>query len=182
MKSRIRLSLQVAWVTAASVILLMGFNNCAATDQACFDATDRLVFPMFVLSFPTGFFAVAGALLLFGPLNSVDYLNDSVSPWLILSCAGYVQWFVLVPRLFAKPNFITLGLNERPAALERIDLRNHEHGHPGVGAADLKESTTAAAPLRRPKPKRVRLIPPYDKRGRTPLERALWTNSTNAFS
>lgn len=179
MKSRIKLCLQVAWVTAAWVILLMGFNNCAATNQACFDATDSLVFPVFVLSFPTGFLAVVVLLLLFGPLESVGFIDNSPALWLILSGAGYVQWFVLVPRLFAKQSFVTLGLSERPAP-EEIDLRKLEPAHPDIGAADSKESAAAPSPLKRPKPKRVRLIPAYDKRGRTPLERALWSKSTNA--
>lgn len=158
MWNRIKLSLQVAWVTTVVVMLFMGFNSCAATDKACFDAGGRMFLTMFVLSFPAGIFCVVVALLFLNPV-AVDYLNDYVIFWLIMSCAGYFQWFVLVPKLFAKPNLITLGIQQ----------------------ANVPPNETAAetAPRRTPKRNRVRLISPYDKRGRTPLERALSTDSTN---
>jgi hypothetical protein len=74
--------------------------------------------------------------------------------------AGYVQWFVLVPKLFAKPEFTRLNLEHK------IKLE--------------KETMTRIAAPRPRKTNRVRLIRAYDKRGRTPLERAMSSNSTNA--
>ena len=159
MKNRIKLCLQVAWVTTMFVVFVMGLNLCAATDQACADAGGRMFLAMAVLSFPAGFLSVV-VTLCFLELTSGDQLNVFVLLWWIMGGAGYVQWFVLVPRLFAKAKFTTLGL-ERNTALE-------------------KEPTPEIAPPRAPKIKRIKRIPAYDRRGRTPLERAMSSNATNA--
>ena len=158
MKNRIKLCLQVAWLTSAFMVLIMGSNICAVTDDACFDVGGRMLLTMMVLSFPAGFLSVVATLFLFGDARG-EYLNDFLLYWLIMLGAGYFQWFVLVPKLFAKPKFTTLGL-ERNTALE-------------------KEPAPEIAPPRAPKTKRVRHIPAYDKLGRTPLERAM-SKSTNA--
>lgn len=152
MKSPIKLCLQVAWLTSTVVVLLIGFNSCAATDQVCFDAGGRMLLTMLVLSFPMGFLFVLVVILFLGP-GGVDYLNDYVVFWLVMAAAGYLQWFVLVPRLFAKQQLITLGIEQqRPIT---------------------KETAAEAPPRRTAKPARIRLIPAHDRRGRTPLERAL---------
>lgn len=160
MKNRIKLCLQVAWVTMAFVVLVMGFNLCAATDQACFDAGGRMFLTMIILSFPSGFLSVVVTLFFFDPTTG-DRLNEYMFFWWVMSGAGYVQWFVVVPRLFAKPKFTTLGLESK--IIRRAT-----------------ETTTEIAPLRASKTRRVRLIRAYDKLGRTPLERALRSRSTNA--
>ena len=159
MKNRIKLCLQVAWVTSTFMGLFMGLNLCAATDQACSDAGSRMFLTMAVLSFPAGFLSVVVTLFFFNP-PSGDQLNLFVLFWWIMGGAGYVQWFILVPKLFAKPKFTTLGLEQN------IKLE--------------KETATEVAPPRPRKTKRVRLIRAYDKLGRTPLERAMHTTSTNA--
>ena len=156
MKNRIKLCLQVAWLTMAFVVLVMGFNFCAATDQACFDAGSRMFLTMVILSFPSGFLSVVVTLFFFDPTTS-DRLNEYMFFWWVMSGAGYIQWFVLVPRLFAKPKFTTLGLESK------IKLE--------------KETMAEIAPPCAPRTKRVRLIRAYDKRGRTPLERAMGSNS-----
>ncbi|HEY5838644.1 MAG TPA: hypothetical protein VIT19_06365 [Pyrinomonadaceae bacterium] len=159
MKNRIKLSLQVAWLTAAFVVLVMGFNFCAATDRACFEAGDRMFLAMVVLSFPSGFLGVALTLLVLGPPASVDQLNDYVTFWLIMAGAGYLQWFVILPRLFAKPYFTILNLK----------------------ATETVAKVTAAKVSRPARPRRrIRRTLAYDKLGRTPLERAMSSNSTDA--
>jgi hypothetical protein len=159
MKNRIKLCLQVAWLTTMFVVFVMALNLCAATDQACADAGGRMFMTMAVLSFPAGFFSVV-VTLCFLDLPSGDQLNVFVLLWWIMGIAGYVQWFVLVPRLFAKAEFTTLNLEQevKPA----------------------KETMTPVAAPRPRKTKRVRSIRAYDKRGRTPLERAMSSTSTNA--
>ena len=158
-KNRIKLCLQVAWLTSVFVVLVMGFNICAATDQACFDAGGRMLLTMVVLSFPAGILGVVLTLFFLGPLASVDQLNDHVTFWLIMAGAGYLQWFVIVPRLFAKPNITTLKLEETKTVAQ-------------VTAVEIPPPTR--------KRRRIRRIPAYDKRGRTPLERAMQSTSTNA--
>ncbi|HEX6190073.1 MAG TPA: hypothetical protein VFZ40_18485 [Pyrinomonadaceae bacterium] len=159
MKNRIKLCLQVAWLTSAFVVLVMGLNLCAATDQACFDAGDRMFLTMTVLSFPAGILGAMVASSYLWPLDSVDQLNDYVTFWLMMAGAGYLQWFVIIPRIFAKPKITTLNL-EATKTLAKVP------------AVEIPRP-----PLTR---KRIRRIPPYDKRGRTPLERAMQSTSTNA--
>ena len=159
MKNRIKLCLQVAWLTSMFVVVVMGLNLCAATDQACSDARGRMFLAMAVLSFPAGFLSVVVTLFFLGP-PSGDQFNVFLVFWWIMGGAGYVQWFVLVPRLFAKPEFTRLNLEQKTKR-------------------DKETMTEIPAPRPR-KIKRVRLIRAYDKRGRTPLERAMQSKSTNA--
>ena len=167
MKNRLKLCLQVAWLTSAFVVLAMGFNFCAATDRACFDAGDRMFLMMAVLSFPAGIFGLMVASFILWPLESVDQLNDYVTFWLTMAGAGYLQWFVIVPRLFAKPKITTLNL----AATQPPNL-------------EATKTATKVVAVEVPRPRRTRRrnrrIAAYDKRGRTPLERAMQSTSTNA--
>jgi len=143
MKNRIKLCLQVAWPTAAFVVLVMGFNFCAATDRACFEAGDRMFLAMAVLSFPSGFLGVALTLLVLGPPASVDQLNDYVTFWLIMAGAGYLQWFVIIPRLFAKPNITTLNLEETKT-VSKVTAAELPLHHALDGESDEFSPTTSA--------------------------------------
>jgi hypothetical protein len=166
MKNRIKLCLQVAWLTSAFVVLVMGFNFCAATDQACFDAGDRMFLMMVVLSFPASILGLGVASFFLWPLASVDQLYDYGIFWLAMAGAGYLQWFVLLPRLFAKPIITTLSLGETKAAFEETKTVAQ------VTAAEIPRPTRTQ--------RRIRRIPAYDKLGRTPLERVMQSTSTNA--
>ncbi len=152
MKNRIKLCLQVAWLTSVFVVLVMGFNFCAATDQACFEAGDRMFLTMAVLSFPAGILGAMVASCYLWPLDSVDQLNDYVTFWLTMAGAGYLQWFVIIPRMFAKPKITTLHLEATKTVAK-------------VPAVEIPRP-----PRMR---KRIRRILAYDKLGRTPLERAM---------
>ena len=166
MKNRIKLCLQVAWVTTVFVVLVMSFNFCAATDHACFAAVDRMFLMLVVLSFPAGIIGLGVASFFLWPLLSVDQLYDYSIFWLAMAAAGYLQWFVILPRLFAKPILTTLNLGET-----------------NTGRGETKTVAEASpAEISRPSRKRrqTRRIPAYDKRGRTPLERAMQSSSTNA--
>ena len=167
MKNRIKLCFQVAWLTSAFVALVMGFNFCAATDQACFEAGDRMFLTMAVLSFPAGILGVAVAFFFLWPLVNVDQLNDYVTFWLTMAGAGYLQWFVIIPELFAKPKITTLNL---AAATKALNLE---------ATKTIAKVTAAEIPCPPRTRRRTRRILAYDKRGRTPLERAMSANSTN---
>ena len=173
MKNRIKLCLQVAWVTSAFVVLAMSFNFCAATDYACFEAVDRMFFMMAVLSFPAGIIGLGVAAFFVWPLLSVDQLYDNSIFWLAMAGAGYLQWFVVLPRLFAKRKFTTLNLGETKTGLEKPKTHFEE-----------PKTVVQVTPAEIPRPKlarrRIKRIPAYDKLGRTPLERAMQSNSTNA--
>ena len=113
---------------------------------------------MGILSFPSGFLSVVITLLFFEP-PSTDQLNVYFLFWWIMSGAGYLQWFVVVPKLFAKPKLTTLGLQQ---------------------AGKVEKDNTLECPPRPARKRRARLIRAYDKRGRTPLERAMASNPTDA--
>jgi len=173
MKNRIKLCLQVAWLTTSFVVLLMSFNFCAATDQACSDAGDRIFFTMAVLSFPSGILGLGVVSFFLWPLASADQLNDYVIFWLTMAGAGYLQWFVILPGLFAKRKFTTLNLGEIKTDLEEPKTYFEE-------PKTVPQVTTAEIPRPTRRQRRIRRIPPYDKLGRTPLERAMQSTSTNA--
>jgi hypothetical protein len=173
MTNRVKLCLQVAWVTTALVALLMSFNLCAATDQACFGAGDRMFVMMVVLSFPAGILGLGVASFFLWPLLSVDQLYDYSIFWLAMAGAGYLQWFVILPRLFAKRKFTTLNLGETKTGLEEPKTYFEE-------SKTVAQVTLAKIPRPTRARRRIRRIPPYDKRGRTPLERAMQSSSTNA--
>ena len=170
MKNRIKLCLQVAWLTSAFVILLMVFNFCAATDQACFAAGDRMFLMMVVLSFPAGIIGLGVASFFLWPFVSVDQLYDYSIFWLAMAGAGYLQWFVILPRLFVKSKITTLNLRETKAAFEETKTVAQ------VAGVEIPRPTRTRTRTQRT----IRRIPAYDKRGRTPLERAMSSTSTNA--
>jgi hypothetical protein len=160
MNSRLRLCFKVAWLTASVVILVMGTNNCVATDYACLAAGETMVAWMFVVSFPAGILSILVALFFLGP-DSPNSLPTYLTLWLTLTCGGYLQWFVLAPKLFAKKELTVLSLQQKETANEP-ELRE-------IAAKEPAENHRA--PVRRPKP--FRPIAAFDRQGRTPLERAL---------
>ena len=121
---------------------------------------------MVMLSFPAGIIALGVASFFLWPLLSVDQLYEYSMFWLAMAGAGYLQWFVILPRLFAKRKFTTLNLGETKT----------DFGEPKT----VVQVTPAEIPRPRRTLRRSSRIPPYDRLGRTPLERAMSSNSTNA--
>jgi len=101
MKSQVKICLKIAWLAAALTILLMGTNMCVSTDAACYEAGDTMLFMMFWLSFPTGLLFAIPALIILHH-GTVEYPSDFITAWIVLAFGGFVQWFLLVPRLFQK--------------------------------------------------------------------------------
>jgi hypothetical protein len=66
---------------------------------------EGLAFEMMVLSFPASFLVAAGLTLagaglgLFGLALPASSRPEMTTTWLLFVTAGYVQWFVVVPRL-----------------------------------------------------------------------------------
>ena len=161
MNSKLKLCLKVAWVTASMVILLMGTNNCLATDYVCLAAGESMLVWMLVLSFPSGILSILVALIFLG-FDSPDSLPTYLTLWLTMTGGGYLQWFVVTPKLFAKKELTLLSLQQKETAndpaLRKIAAREPASEH-------------HRAPVRIPKP--FRPIRAFDRQGRTPLERAL---------
>ncbi|HEX5703344.1 MAG TPA: hypothetical protein VFX97_09125 [Pyrinomonadaceae bacterium] len=173
MKNRIKLCLQVTWVTAVFVVLAMSFNFCAATDHACFEAVDRMFLMMMVLSFPAGIIGLGVASFFLWPLLSVDQLYDNSIFWLAMAGAGYLQWFVILPRVFTKRKFTTLNLRETKTGLGETKTDFEE-------PKKVVQVTPREVPRLTRTQRQIRRIRAYDKLGRTPLERALRSRSTDA--
>src|SRR6266571_3322800 len=136
------------WVMASLSVWLFGSGSCA-TEPSCFFA-QTFVFPFVIfLSLPAGllFFIFVGPFIDIHP--SIDY------PLLCLGAfaVGYFQWFHAIPKLFGKMDITRLCLNHPDQA--------------GVGEQELSPKRARPA---KSKPTR---ITPFDKAGRTPLDRAI---------
>lgn len=57
MKNQIKILVKIAWLAAVATILLMGTNMCVSSDAACSQAGETMLFMMFWLSFPTGYYS-----------------------------------------------------------------------------------------------------------------------------
>ncbi len=156
MKSRIAPFLKIAWLTAAIAILLMGTSLCLSTDDACFQAGETMFLLMFLFSFPTGLLFVLVSMF-FLEAESIHYPSDYITVWLIMTCGGYLQWFVLVPRLFAKRELTVLNLGQKDPVVKSF----------------MKDC--APSPIRQTG--RMKPISTFDRRGRTPLERVITRRS-----
>jgi len=155
------------------MILLMGTQVCTATDEACAAAGDTMFWFMLLLSFPTGvvFLTIS---LIFINAGGEHYPADYIFAWFIMACAGCLQWFVIVPRLFDKPKFTLLDLRAVPRPVPAIP-------HVTPAASQVLVTAPAKIPqippmVRGPRsraPKRRNRIPAFDSRGQTPLERVI---------
>src|SRR5690349_13286539 len=109
MRSKLILCLKAAWIVAAFMTVLVATTVCGSDDQACFAAGETMLLFMLLLSFPLGlvFFLISA---IFVKNGGGDFASDYVFGWFIMLCGGACQWFILVPRLFAKPHFTVLDL------------------------------------------------------------------------
>jgi hypothetical protein len=119
---------------------------------------------MMMLSFPSSLLSVLAALLFFKPAG-LETLPVYFSVWLILMAGGYLQWFVIVPKLFEKDQPILLNLGFEKIEREAV---NQPTGRQPVQNQPEK---------RKQRQKRGRTIRAFDRQGRTPLERALGRRS-----
>jgi hypothetical protein len=97
---------KVAWLIAAATVYAA---TLAAFDgKPNSDAEDLLGWGMLVLSFPASILYAAAFSLMaewllsqFGTVVSTSYTSMTVS-WMAMLALGYVQWFVLMPKLIRK--------------------------------------------------------------------------------
>jgi hypothetical protein len=155
MNSRLKLCLKVAWLTISLTIFLKGMNDCILTNQACLAAGETMFLSMFVISFPISILCVFAALFVLGS-DSPNSLSTYLTLWALLTCGGYLQWFVVVPGMFAKRD------------LTILNLRQEIH-------QKAPSDEVQVGPARRPR--KARPIVAFDRQGRTPLERALGRRS-----
>jgi len=124
---------------------------------------------MGILSFPLGtVFLLISLIFVDGPAGYLA--SDYAFAWFIMLCGGSCQWFILVPRLFAAPQFTLLDLRTPPNETPKRLL--------AVPAAAPKASPVAVETIASARPgvrstKAARSIRPLDRLGRTPLERVI---------
>jgi hypothetical protein len=97
---------QIIWVAICLLALIEAHQGYRGASDWQMD--EGLAFEMMVLSFPSSF-AVAigltstGAILgLFGVALPAPSRLEMTCTWFLFLVAGYVQWFVLVPRFLAR--------------------------------------------------------------------------------
>lgn len=185
MKHQLKLGLKTAWAVAAIMILLMGTSLCVSTDEACFQAGDAMFSLMFLINFPSGIISLLFTLI-FMHGESIHYPAEFMTAWFIMTCGGFLQWFVIVPRIFEKSGLTTLKLDEsgpvqplpsehRPAGAVRKTVEQASTpGDPSPvelsspGASKVVSATRART---RPRRRTIKPISAFDGKGRTPLER-----------
>ena len=172
MRSKIILCLKTAWLVAALMILLTGTNMCVSTDGACFAAGETMFLFMFLLSFPFGVVFLFLSMI-FLESGGVHYPSDYISAWFIMACGGCCQWFIVVPRLFAKPTLTVIDLRKshEPSSVISQPSNATSPSLAGTQCRNLPSLNTAATRIRARKA-RDRIVP-FDRRGRTPLERVI---------
>jgi hypothetical protein len=198
MKKQIMLCLKTAWLTAAIVVLLIGTNLCLSADETCFNAGETMLTAMFWLAFPSSILFLLVALIYLGG-QEIHYPSDYITVWLIMISGGCLQWFLIVPRLFTKPEFTTLELSTKlpdkinahvlkatGATVGKLDAKPAQH----LNSAEAKsaELTNLQPTGKQKSAKRKTLemgcrdrrraesnnaIAEFDKQGRTPLERVM---------
>jgi len=176
MKGKVKLCLQVAWLATVVAILLMGTTLCAATDEACFQAGESMFFLMFWLSFPASLpFGIAA--IIFAGHESIQFPSDFITAWVVMTCGGLLQWFVIVPWLFRKKELTVLNLRapSLPAASPDTSPPDVIEVAPYIGPAlqGLPAAPRVNPAKKRSRRKSIPSFSPFDKKGRTPLERVL---------
>ena len=150
------------WVGASVSLLLLSIGAYLGGSSP-WQAMDFYVIWMLILSFPFG--AIAAVLL---SSIGIDWREFLPGLWLVLFAAGYFQWFVCIPAARRK-RLTTLGLTEA-AAIKPVQVQ----------ASKTSQTIKPAEPSPEPapviKPRRTRRkesFAPFDKKGRTPLQRAI---------
>ena len=141
------------WLSAGLTAWSMGLGSCL-TEPGCWLAESQFLPLVGLLSFPSG-----PLLLILNNIFADVVLAIDLSAHALYSveslgmiAIGYLQWFHVVPALFGKQEITVLCLNQRMVT----DICKRE----------------SPKPARRVQV-RTRLVQPYDRSGRTPLERAI---------
>jgi hypothetical protein len=125
-------------------------------DSPCFHAQNDLLSFTLAVGFPGSFLAMFSVLGLF---SRALRPSDFSFLWWAGFIAGYVQWFVVLPRMLQPTKTLTLGLSRLRRAPIPLSL-------------GLNSSNAAATSQEKPE-LRTATLAQFDSKGRTPLERAL---------
>lgn len=117
----LRLTAKTVWTVTCLTILQFGLGSLLLLNPQPYEAFPAypLLSIMLLLSFPTSLAAVLAA---GSYLTPVTHFEEFLVMWLCMFCAGYLQWFVFLPK-FRKPKLITLGLTETSPSRATIRRR-----------------------------------------------------------
>ena len=184
MKNQVKICLKIAWMVAAVAIFFMGTSMCVSTGEACVQAGNAMFALMLLITFPTGIFFFLVSAIFVSP-GSIHDPSDFVTAWFVMMCGGLLQWFVMVPSLFEKHGLTTLNLETSSPFLGSQDGRTKPSCEV-IELVPVSDETVLESPLpvqskaadvvrnrtRTPR-KSIKSIMPFDRRGRTPLERVI---------
>jgi hypothetical protein len=94
------------WLATCLIALLFAYKRYQGSSD--WKLEEGLAFEMMALSFPSSFLVVAAVILagiglrLFGLALPASSRPEMTATWLLFVAAGYVQWFVVVPRLLRR--------------------------------------------------------------------------------
>jgi hypothetical protein len=140
--------LKVVWIVATVVLLLVGLGSCLAGEEPCSAAAQPMQVFMFLLSFPSSVMFYICSLPIYGS-GGVHTPMDYCSFWLGAFVVGYLQWFVLIPRL-AAPAITSLNLGAGTRPKHRSRRRRKRQAVERLAMNQVK---------------------PFDTDGKTPIER-----------
>lgn len=155
------------WIVICLAILQIGMGVYMADPSSTYSQLPFYPFLglMLWLSFPAGLIPV----YLLEPINPA---TDYFLLWLLMFAAGYIQWFVLLPRL-NKLRLTTLDLNKpRKRTMLGLDSAEASSSETPESGATLRFKAAAQRPARAAFSRSA-----FDRRGLTPLERAIRRNS-----
>lgn len=91
---------KLIWLCGALAILLSTFALYGNSPKNS-DADALLVYGMLVLSAPLGLFILfpLAAFLLHADGSALSWYQSNSMIWLVLASSGYIQWFVLAPKI-----------------------------------------------------------------------------------
>jgi hypothetical protein len=90
---------KLAWISCSVALIAYTCFVAYGPNPPRGDYTMGIIFPMFLLTFPIGFVAMFLCAVL--PYKEFPALNSFLVCWLIFFILGYLQWFVLIPKLKA---------------------------------------------------------------------------------
>ena len=150
--------LPFAWILTSVAVFLLCFDSCLTNETNCFHAGDYMLVCMIFLTFPCGLLYPLVLSMIFNSINVYDPVAYFLL-WLGAFVVGYLQWFVLLPRLFHGDEITTLGIAQSGVVNEK------------------KKSRRELSKRRRKRNRQPRLtdyaVAQWDETGRTPLERVI---------
>src|SRR5258706_8685151 len=127
-------AIKSVWVSSSLFMLPLGLGTFLGDPG--YNASQSLIPVMLLLSFPAGPLVLFVGALVIDPPSLIPPLDYSLL-WFVAFAAGYLQWFWVLPKLFGKCEFTTLGLTELipPTVVNSLPIQpsNRRPKHSRIG-------------------------------------------------